>query len=104
MAFFNEEFMNLRREYFLNSMEKFQYKISNTWYDGVIKKKEVEGNNVVVDVHFPVDPVDIDNGTISGVRVMSVEGIVAGEQTVDIEISRIKGILMRFRFPILEVD
>lgn len=101
MAFFNEEFMNLRREYFLNSMEKFQYKISNTWYDGVIKKKAVEGNNVVVDVHFPID---IDNGSISGVRVMSVEGIVAGEQTADIEVSRIKGILMRFRFPILEVD
>lgn len=101
MAFFNEEFMNLRREYFLNSMEKFQYKVSNTWYDGVIKKKAVEGNNVVVDVHFPID---IDNGSISGVRVMSVEGIVAGEQTADIEVSRIKGILMRFRFPILEVD
>lgn len=101
MAFFNEEFMNLRREYFLNSMEKFQYKISNTWYDGVIKKKAVEGNNVVVDVHFPID---IDSGSISGVRVMSVEGIVAGEQTADIEVSRIKGILMRFRFPILEVD
>ena len=90
------------RQYILKSIEKLQYQVDKVWYDATIKNKSIIDNAVVIDIHIPVVP--YSKHTITGIQIISIEGIVAGSKEVSISRDITQGVFMQFKFPIKEVD
>lgn len=101
MGFFSNEYLADRRKQWMDSIVKFQYQVSGTWYDAVINSKSVVGNVVKFTVHIPNVPAT--SHTVTGLRIIDTKGTVAGSQQTSVERSASQGILATFDFPIQEV-
>ncbi len=101
MGFFANEFLADRRKQWMDSIVKFQYQVSGTWYDAVINKREVVGTKVMFTVHIPNVPESAH--TIKGLRIIDINGDVAGSQEISLERTATQGVLATFEFPIQEV-
>lgn len=102
MAFFTENFLNNRRAELLRAVSRFQYQLNKSaWLDGEINSKEVNGTAVVVYVNAPSSGV---KDTITGVRVYDNNGELAGSQSVSLSRDSINAGLLRFTFPLIEVE
>ncbi|MBE6666825.1 MAG: hypothetical protein E7607_00750 [Ruminococcaceae bacterium] len=101
MGFFANDFLAKRRKQWMDSIVKFQYQVSGTWYDAVINKREVSGTKVMFTVHIPNVPAS--GHTIRGLRIIDIEGTVAGSQEISLERTATQGVLATFEFPIQEV-
>lgn len=100
MAFWKSEFIQKRRTEWMKAIHKVQVKVGSTYYDGVIQKREIVGDTVVLHVVFS----SLGSGTvtITSVRVIDVDGIVAAEQPENIQKSGAQGVIFKFEFPIRE--
>ena len=102
MAFFTENFLNNRRAELLRAVTRFQYQLNkSTWIDGEINSKEIAGTAVVVCVNAPSSGA---KDTITGVRVYDNNGELAGSQSVSLSRDSINAGLLRFTFPLIEVE
>lgn len=100
MAFFNDDFLEKRREELLRSLGKFQYQLNNsTWHTGTINSREISGTNVIVFVSIPSSG---SADTITGVRVYDTSGTLAGSQSISLKRSSLNAALIRFTFPLIE--
>ncbi len=100
MAFWKEEFVQKRRTEWMKAIQKVQVKVDSTYFDGVIQKREIVGDTVVLHIVFS----SLGSGTltITAVRVIDVDGIVAAEQPENIQKSASQGVIFKFEFPIRE--
>lgn len=102
MAFFTESFLNARRAELLRSVKRFQYQINGSaWHDGAINSKEVSGTSVIVFVSVPSTGAA---DTITGVRVYDNNDALAGQQTVSLKRTSLNSALLRFTFPLIEME
>ena len=102
MAFFTDNFLNNRRAELLRAVTRFQYQLDkSTWVDGEINSKEIAGTAVVVYVNAPSYGA---KDTITGVRVYDNNGVLAGSQSVSLSRDSINAGLLRFTFPLIEVE
>lgn len=106
MSFWSEEFMNDRRQQWLNSLVKFQYRVGeeseDSWHDAKITTKRVVGDRVEVIASFP--RVESGSQNVTGVRIIDVKGKVAGFQETEIVRMPLQGLLTKFEFPIYEKE
>lgn len=102
MAFFTDNFLNNRRAELLRAVTRFQYQLNkSTWVDGEINSKEIAGTAVVVYVNSPSSGA---KDTITSVRVYDNNGVLAGSQSVSLSRDSINAGLLRFTFPLIEVE
>lgn len=102
MAFFTDNFLNNRRAELLRAVTRFQYQLNkSTWVDSEINSKEIAGTAVVVYVNAPSSGA---KDTITGVRVYDNNGVLAGSQSVSLSRDSINAGLLRFTFPLIEVE
>lgn len=102
MAFFTDTWMNARRNEILRSVCRFQYQINNgSWFDGEINSKEVVDTAVAV---FVAVPSSGNDDTVTGVRVYDQNDVLAGSQSVALKRSSLNSALLRFTFPLVEVE
>ena len=102
MAFFTDNFLHNRRTELLRSVDRFQYQLNKkTWYDGKINSKRIIGTDVVVFVNAPSSGMD---DTITAVRVYDNYGALAGQQEVSLKRTSMNTALLRFTFPLVEVE
>ncbi len=101
-GFFTDNFLNNRRAELLRAVTRFQYQLNkSTWVDGEINSKEIAGTAVVVYVNAPSSGA---KDTITGVRVYDNNGVLAGSQSVSLSRDSINAGLLRFTFPLIEVE
>jgi hypothetical protein len=100
MAFWKDEFVKKRRIEWMKSIYSIEAKVGATYYRGTIQKKEIVGDTVVIQSVFS----SLGSGTvtITSVRVIDVDGIVAGEQAENITKLEPQGVIFKFEFPIRE--
>lgn len=100
MAFWNNAFVQKRRTEWMKAIHAVQVRVGSSWHDGDIQKREIQGDKVVLHVVFG----DIGTGTITitSVRVIDVDGIVAAERPENIQKSGSQGVIFKFEFPIRE--
>ena len=102
MAFWSNRFMNDRRESFLNSLYKFQYKSNETWHDAVINSKRIEGLAVVITISLP--RTGGDKETITAIRIIDSKGNECANQPINVVRLASQGVLIKFEFPIYEKE
>ena len=83
MAFWTTAFLNKMRQEWMRRIAKVQYQAGSTWYDAVITKKEVVGN----EVQITTTTTDSANITIKAVRLIDTSGEIAGQRTESIQSS-----------------
>lgn len=101
MGFFNANFLHERRVQWLDSIDKFQYRVDDTWYDAVINSSGIEVSKVVFSVIVPTVP--LTSHIISAIRLLDIHGNEAAMQELRIERSALQTLLLSFSFPIQEV-
>ena len=47
MGFWEKDFLNRRRQEWMESIHKFQYQVNGNWYDAKINSKKITGNKIV---------------------------------------------------------
>ncbi len=102
MAFWKPEFVQKRRIEWMKAIHKVQVKVGSTYYDGVIQKREIDGDTIVI--HAVFSSLRSGTVTITAVRVIDVDGIVAAEQLENIQKTGSQGVIFRFEFPIREEE
>lgn len=100
MGFWKVDFLNDRRKQWLNSIHRFEYSVSGTWYSAKVNSKEIVGNKIVFIVSLPTIPKTAH--TITGIRLFDVTGKVCAEQAVSVKRTATQGVLAKFEFPIYE--
>lgn len=101
MAYFNQNFVNNRRQQWLRSIHSVEVQANGTWYRGDITKKEVEDDTLVIMATFP--ELDKYTLTITASRIIDVRGEVAAYQQRVIEKISGQGTLIKLTIPIYEV-
>lgn len=99
MAFWTTAFLNKMRQEWMRRIAKVQYQAGSTWYDAVITKKEVVGN----EVQITTTTTDSSNITIKAVRLIDTSGEIAGQRTESITKLGTQSVLTIWKFPIYEV-
>lgn len=102
MPFWTAEFMNNRRQQWLNALVKFQFMVGSTWYDANINTKRIVGNQVEIIVSFP--RTSSGDQTITAVRIIDVTGKQCGYQKVNVKRVSKQGVLTKFEFPLYEKE
>lgn len=104
MAFYTANFLTKRRQRWLKDIHKVQAKVGVTYYDGIMQKKVIEGNDIVIHVVFST--LDSSAVTITGLRVYDVDGEIAADValTVDQQITKAtgQGVIFKIVLPIVE--
>jgi hypothetical protein len=101
VAFWTDNFLNKRRNDWIRSIAKVQYRIGGTWYDGVINSKTISGNAITVIADMAGVPAG--SQTISEIRLIDEGGQVAGSKLDSITKAGSQGVLVKFEFPLTEV-
>ena len=99
--FWTAEYLQKRRNEWLKTIVKAQYRIGSTYYDAVITEKSIEGDTLII--LMVVDHSVTGTVNINSVRLIDVGGDVAGERTENITKKGTQGVLMKFEFPLKEV-
>lgn len=56
MGFWEKDFLNRRRQEWMESIHKFQYQVNGNWYDAKINSKKITGNKIVFIVSLLTTP------------------------------------------------
>ena len=99
--FWTSNYLAKRRNEWLKSIVKAQYRIGSTFYDATITEKKIEGDTLVI--FMVIDHTVSGTATVNFVRLIDEGGQVAGERTENITKSGTQGVLMKFEFPLREV-
>lgn len=101
MAYFNEDYMNARRDQWLRSIHAVEVQVGSQWHRGDISKKAIEDDTLVIMATFP--SLDSTACTISASRLIDVRGEVASYQQRVIEKNSGQGTMIKITVPIYEV-
>ena len=101
MGYFNENYMNHRREQWLRSIHAVEVLAGQTWYRGVINQKKIEGDTLVIMATFP--ELDSVTCTIGASRIIDIRGEQAAYQQRTINKIAGEGCMLKVTVPIYEV-
>ena len=101
MAYFNDTFMDHRRQQWLRSIHAVEVQVGATWHRGDISQKQIEDDTLVITATFP--SLDSQACTITASRLIDVRGEVASYQQRIIEKNSGQGTLIKITIPIYEV-
>lgn len=101
MKYFNDSFTTRRREQWLRSIHAVEVQEGSTWHRGVINKKALEGDELVIIATFP----DLDTVacTITASRIIDTRGEEAAYQARKITKVSGQGTMIKITIPIYEV-
>jgi len=99
MAFWKETFLTKIRKEWLRRIVKMQYYADGVWYDATITSKGVNGTAITL----TTQTTDSAALNITKVRLLDVDGDVAGEITENIVKSATQGVVTLWEFPLYEV-
>ena len=101
MGYFKESFTTRRREQWLRSIHAVEVQVGSTWHRGVISKKALEGDELVIMATFP----DLDSVacTITASRIIDTRGEEAAYQARKINKVSGQGTMIKITIPIYEV-
>ncbi len=102
MAFYSANFLKKRREWWMRSIAKVEAAVGATWYTGTIQKKALEGNKIVI--HAVFTDLTASAVTITGLRVIDVDGEVAAQKSESITKAAGQGVLIKLELPITEQE
>lgn len=102
MAFYTDNFLKKRRLWWLKNIDKVDALVGSTWHTGTIQKKELENDTIVIHAVFP-DLTDIAC-TITGLRVIDIDGDVAAQKNESITKAAGQGVLIKIELPITEQE
>lgn len=100
MAFYTDTFMHKRRQWWLKSLVKVQAFVGSSWHTGTIQKKALEGEKIVI--HAVFDDLTTSACTITGLRVIDIDGEVAAQKSESITKASGQGVLIKLELPITE--
>lgn len=99
MAFWKDTFLVKIRKEWLRRIVKMQYYADGVWYDAEITSRGVSGNAITL----TTQTTDSAALNITKVRLIDVDGDVAGEITENIVKSATQGVVTLWEFPLYEV-
>lgn len=100
MAFYTDNFLKKRREWWMKNIAKVQAFVENTWYTGHVQRKTLEGDTIVLHVVF-TELTDIAC-TITNLRVIDIDGETAAQKAESITKAAGQGVLIKIELPITE--
>ena len=100
MAFYTDNFLLKRRQWWLKNIHQVQAFVGSAWYTGDIQKKELQGDTVVLHIVFP--DLTPESCTITSIRVIDIDGETAAQQSDSIIKAAGQGILLKLELPIKE--
>ena len=101
MAFYTSNFLAKRRTWWMKNINAVQAKVGGSYVDGTIQRKAIEGNNIVIHAVFS----GLNGGaaaTITGVRIIDIDGEVAAEQADNVAVASGQGAIFKITLPIIE--
>lgn len=98
--FWKEDFLAKRRAEWLRQISKIQFSVNGTWIDAAISDKKVEGNSMIITT---VASNDVVGKRISAVRLLDLNGDIAGELTESILSNPMEGMMILWEFPLYEI-
>lgn len=102
MAFYTDNFLKKRRQWWMKNIHKVQVFVGSSWYTGEIQKKELQGDKIVIHVVFA----ELTNVacTITSLRVTDIDGEVAAQKSESITKAAGQGVLIKIELPITEQE
>ena len=100
MAFYTDNFLNKRRQWWMKNIVKVQAFVDSTWYTGDIQTKKLDGEKIVIHAVFP-DLTDLAC-TITTLRVIDIDGETAAQKSENITKAAGQGVLINLELPITE--
>ena len=101
MAYFNNTFMDHRRQQWLRSIHAVEVQVGGNWHRGDINSKEINGDTLVIKATFPT--LDAIACTITASRLIDVRGEQAAYQQRMIEKNSGQGTMIKITIPVYEV-
>ena len=101
MAYFNDGFMEQRRQQWLRAIAYVEIREGTTWHRGEINQKKIEDDTMVITATFPT--LDAKACTITGSRLVDVRGEIAAFQQRAISKKSGQGTMLKITIPIYEV-
>jgi len=101
VAFYTSNFLAKRRTWWMKNIHKVQAKVGSNYVDGTIQRKAIEGNNIVIHAVFS----GLNGGaaaTITGIRIIDIDGEVAAEQPDNVSVASGQGAIFKITLPITE--
>lgn len=89
MGFWKESFLDKRRKEWMRDISKVQYYADGVWYDAQINEKVIQGD--VLSIKFTTT--DNQTLTITEIRLLDRDGVVAGSAKDTIVKSATQGVL-----------
>lgn len=99
--FWTANYLQKRRNNWLKTIVKAQYRIGGTFYYATITEKKIEGNTMII--YIVIDHAGGGVATINNIRLIDEGGDIAGEREENITKNNTQGVLMKFEFPLREV-
>ena len=93
MGYFNDTFMDHRRQQWLRSIHAVEVQVGGAWHKGDISKKEVTGDTLVIQATFPT--LGSQACKITASRIIDVRGVVAAYQQRVIEKNSGQGTMLK---------
>ena len=100
MAFYTDNFLRKRRNWWMKNISKVQAFADSAWYTGTIQKKAIEGNKIVI--HAVFSELITPACTITSLRVIDIDGEVAAQKPDRITTAAGQGVLIKIELPIIE--
>ena len=100
MAFYTDNFLKKRREWWMKSIAKVQAFASGKWSEGTIQQKKLDGNKIVI--HAVFTDLTAPACTITSVRVIDIDGETAAQKSDNITTAAGQGVLIKLELPITE--
>ena len=100
MAFYTDNFLKKRRQWWMKSIAKVQAFASGEWFTGAIQRKTLDGAKIVIHVVFAdlAEPAC----TITNLRVIDIDGETAAQKSESITTAAGQGVLIKLELPITE--
>lgn len=101
MGYFNESYMQNRRQQWLRTIHAVEAQVGSEWHRGEINQKSIEGENLVLTVTFPA--LDSKACTITASRIIDTRGEVAAYQQRAVKKASGQGTMIKITIPIREI-
>lgn len=103
MVLFKKEFIDERREEFMNLIAKIQYEVKseNIWVDAKEQSRTIEGNAITFTLLF--DNTLQSSHTITGLRLLDSGGAVIAARDLSIEVNSAQTVLFELKISYEEV-
>lgn len=102
MAFYTDNFLKKRRQWWMKNIDKVQAFVGSSWYTGAIQKKELQGDIIVI--HAVFAELTDTAGTITSLRIIDIDGEVAAQKSESITKAAGQGVLIKIELPITEKE